>query len=126
MVAQRRDASKAATAASRQGAGSGGGKAPGTGDAPSSSSSGKGSGGNSGTKLSFKQKFALENLPKEIARLEAAIARAETTMADPNLFSKDPKRFQALAAELNRDRAALAGAENEWLELEMLRDEVGG
>ncbi len=78
------------------------------------------------SKLAYKQKFALENLPREIARLEAAIARAEAAMADPALFSKDPKRFAALAAEIEANRAALAKAEDEWLELEMLRDAMEG
>ncbi|GGE19681.1 elongation factor 3 [Aureimonas endophytica] len=78
------------------------------------------------TKLSFKQKFALDNLPKEIARLEKAIAKTETEMADPALFAKNPKRFDELAKALEKDRAALAKAEDEWLELEMLQAELGG
>ena len=68
------------------------------------------SGGGKGpasAKLSYKQKFALEKLPKEIADLEKAIAKAEGEMADPSLFSKDPKRFQSLAGKLDQDRAAL-------------------
>ncbi|WP_279480001.1 ABC-F family ATP-binding cassette domain-containing protein [Aureimonas sp. SK2] len=77
-------------------------------------------------KLSFKQKFALENLPKEIARLEAAIAKAEGEMADPALFSKSPDRFAKLAKESEANRAALAKAEDEWLELEMLKAEIEG
>ncbi|KTQ96646.1 elongation factor 3, partial [Aureimonas ureilytica] len=78
------------------------------------------------TKLSFKQKFALENLPKEIAKLEAAIAKAEAEMADPALFTKNPDRFSKLAGAIEKDRAALAKAEDEWLELEMLRAEMEG
>ncbi len=44
-------------------------------------------------KLSYKQKFALENLPKEIAKAEAEAAKREERMADPNLFAKDPNTF---------------------------------
>ncbi|WP_185983564.1 ATP-binding cassette domain-containing protein [Aureimonas mangrovi] len=76
------------------------------------------------TKLSFKQKFALENLPKEIATLEADIAKAESEMADPALFTKNPDRFARLAAEIEKKRERLAGAEDEWLELEMLKAEM--
>jgi ATP-binding cassette subfamily F protein uup len=82
--------------------------------------------GQPSTKLSFKQKFALENLPKEIAKLEAAIAKAEAEMADPALFAKNPDRFSKLAQESEASRAALAKAEDEWLELEMLKAELEG
>ncbi|KQT82464.1 ABC-F family ATP-binding cassette domain-containing protein [Aurantimonas sp. Leaf443] len=78
------------------------------------------------SKLSFKQKFALESLPKEIARLEAAIAKAEAEMADPALFGKNPARFAKLAEGVDKDRAALAKAEDDWLELEMMRADLEG
>ena len=77
-------------------------------------------------KLSFKQKFALENLPKEMAALEKAIADAESEMADPNLFNRAPDRFNKLAAIIGEKRAALASAEDQWLELEMLKAELEG
>lgn len=77
-------------------------------------------------KLSFKQKFALENLPKEMAKAEADIAAREEKMADPNLFTKDPGTFNRLAAELEKLREKLMGMEEEWLELEMLREELEG
>ena len=77
-------------------------------------------------KLSFKQKFALENLPKEMAKAEAEIAAREKKMADPNLFSKDPATFNRLAAEMEKLRESLAKMEEEWLELEMLREELEG
>ncbi len=77
-------------------------------------------------KLSFKQKFALENLPKEMAKAEAEIAKREEKMADPNLFSKDRKTFDKLAAEMEKLRDSLTKMEEEWLELEMLREELEG
>lgn len=82
--------------------------------------------GRASAKLSFKQKFALENLPKEMAKLEAEIGRAEVEMADPKLFNRDPTRFNALAKTISDKRAALAAAEDQWLELEMLRAELEG
>jgi ABC transport system ATP-binding/permease protein len=75
-------------------------------------------------KLSFKQKFALENLPKEMEKAEARIGKHEQEMADPNLFAKNPSRFSALASELEKLRASIAKMEEEWLELEMLREEI--
>ena len=77
-------------------------------------------------KLSFKQKFALENLPKEMAKTEADIQARETKMADPGLFSKDPATFNKLAMELENLRSSLTRMEEEWLELEMLREELEG
>ena len=77
-------------------------------------------------KLSFKQKFALDNLPKEMAKAEAEIAKREEKMADPNLFTKDPATFNRLAAEMEKLRDNLTKMEEEWLELEMLREELEG
>ena len=77
-------------------------------------------------KLSYKQKFALENLPKEMAKAEAEIAAREARMADPALFSKDPAAFNRLAAEMEKLREGLTKMEEEWLELEMLREELEG
>lgn len=77
-------------------------------------------------KLSYKQKFALENLPKEMEKVQVEIARREEKMADPALFSKDPAAFNRLAAELEKLRADLTRMEEEWLELEMLREELEG
>lgn len=77
-------------------------------------------------KLSYKQKFALENLPKEMAKAEAEIAVREKKMADPTLFTKDPATFNRLAAEMEKLRESLIRMEEEWLELEMLREELEG
>ncbi|MFB9949749.1 ABC-F family ATP-binding cassette domain-containing protein [Rhizobium puerariae] len=77
-------------------------------------------------KLSYKQKFALENLPKEMAKAEAEIASREKKMADPDLFAKDPAAFNRLAAEMEKLRESLTRMEEEWLELEMLREELEG
>lgn len=77
-------------------------------------------------KLSFKQKFALENLPKEMEKAQGEIAKREQRMADPNLFTKDPAAFNTLAQEMTKLREKLEAMEEEWLELEMLREEIEG
>ncbi|MBV2183170.1 MAG: ABC-F family ATP-binding cassette domain-containing protein [Rhizobium sp.] len=77
-------------------------------------------------KLSYKQKFALENLPKEMEKTEKEIAAREAKMADPNLFTKDQATFNKLAAETEKLRADLTRMEEEWLELEMLREKLEG
>lgn len=77
-------------------------------------------------KLSYKQKFALENLPKEMDKAQAEIDTREQKMADPALFTKDPGSFNRLAAELEKLRADITRMEEEWLELEMLREALEG
>jgi ATP-binding cassette subfamily F protein uup len=75
-------------------------------------------------KLSFKQKHAHETLPARIEALEASIARLQTTLADPGLYARDPAGFEKAAAALDAATADLAAAEEEWLSLELLRDEL--
>jgi len=77
-------------------------------------------------KLSFKHKHALETLPKEIARLTAEIARLNGLLADPDLYARDPKAFAAASQHLTAAEAAKAKAEDNWLELELLREELEG
>jgi ATP-binding cassette subfamily F protein uup len=77
-------------------------------------------------KLSYKQKFALETLPQKIAEAEKAIAILEAKLADPAVFSRDPATFNRTAAELEKARTQVAAMEEEWLELEMLREEMEG
>ncbi|HEV7414770.1 MAG TPA: ABC-F family ATP-binding cassette domain-containing protein [Tianweitania sediminis] len=77
-------------------------------------------------KLSYKQKFALETLPKRMAETQAAIGKLEAVMADPNLYAKDFKKFETTNSQLDKARTELAAMEDEWLELEMLREEIEG
>ncbi|MGN6585099.1 MAG: ABC-F family ATP-binding cassette domain-containing protein [Rhizobiaceae bacterium] len=77
-------------------------------------------------KLSYKQKFALETLPGKIEGAVASIARLEAQLADPGLYQRDAKAFGELSAALDKERASLAAMEEEWLDLEMLREELEG
>jgi ATP-binding cassette subfamily F protein uup len=77
-------------------------------------------------KLTFKQKEALEKLPGMIAGLEREIATLRLRLADPSLYAKDPAAFQELADKLSRHESALARVEEEWLELELLRETLDG
>ncbi|MGR3780451.1 MAG: ABC transporter ATP-binding protein, partial [Albimonas sp.] len=82
--------------------------------------------GGSAKKLSFKQAKRLEDLPGEIDRLTGDIGKLEGLLADPELFFKAPEKFAKATAALEQRQAALAAAEDEWLELEALREEVEG
>ena len=77
-------------------------------------------------KLSYKQKFALETLPGRMEDLHRDIAALEAKLADPGFYGRDPKGFAATSATASARRAELARLEDEWLELEMLREEIGG
>ena len=77
-------------------------------------------------KLSFNEKHALETLPVEMDRLRALRDKAQGILADPDLFSRAPKKFEQASAALTRIDADLAAAEDRWLELEMLREELEG
>ena len=75
-------------------------------------------------KMSFKDKHALEMLPARLTALQAEIARHQATLADLNLYSRDPARFRAATSALSVSEAALAEAEEQWLALELLREEL--
>lgn len=115
MMAQRKGAAEEKRKAERQE------KAKAAPSAPFSQEPGKAK-----AKLSFKQKFALENLPKEMEKAQEEIAKREQRMADPELFAKDQAAFNKLAQEMEKLCEKLEAMEEEWLELEMLREELEG
>jgi ATP-binding cassette subfamily F protein uup len=92
---------------------------PGKPDAPTSTSSAK-------RKLSFKDKHALETLPSRMATMTGDIEKLNAVLADPELFGRDPARFNAAMDRLSTLQAALTAAEDEWLALELLREELEG
>ena len=75
-------------------------------------------------KLSFKHQFALENIPKEIAKIEKNIKMFEEKLAEPNLYSENPDLFHKCSAELEKLNALRDQKEEEWLELEILRETI--
>ncbi|MGE0178782.1 MAG: ABC-F family ATP-binding cassette domain-containing protein [Sphingomonas sp.] len=68
-------------------------------------------------KLSYKDQRDLDLLPERIEVLEAAIARDETALADPDLYVSDRARFESLTAAIAAARAERDAAEHRWLEL---------
>jgi ATP-binding cassette subfamily F protein uup len=75
-------------------------------------------------KLSFKERHALEALPGRIEGLHEVIRETERKLADTGLFSRDPDAFAALIRQLEISRGELSAAENDWLALELLREEL--
>lgn len=77
-------------------------------------------------KLNFNDRHALENLPKQIAKLEGEIKKLQAKLDDPELYARDRNAFNAAMAAISKAQADLAAAEEKWLALEMLREEVEG
>ena len=77
-------------------------------------------------RLSFKDKHALETLPGEIAALEAKKTALSRMLDDPDLYTRDRKRFADISETLSEVESNLAAAEERWLELEILRSEIEG
>jgi ATP-binding cassette subfamily F protein uup len=77
-------------------------------------------------RLSYKDKHALETLPGEIAALEARQASLAKELDAPDLYARDRARFTELSNTLADVQGRLAAAEEQWLELELLRSEIEG
>ena len=75
-------------------------------------------------RLNFNEKHALETLPKTMAKLQTEIAKQQKLLDDPELYAKDRKTFDAASAAIAKAQADLDAAEEKWLELEMLREEI--
>ncbi len=73
-------------------------------------------------KLSFKEKHALEKLPAKMALLQTELKNLEAQLADAGLFTRDPQNFEKASNRHATASNELVTAEEEWLELEMLRE----
>ncbi|MEL1249939.1 ABC-F family ATP-binding cassette domain-containing protein [Aurantiacibacter gilvus] len=71
-------------------------------------------------KLSYKDQRDYERLPSRIEELEGLIAKGETALADPELYSKDPDRFHRINKSLELARKEKDEAEERWLDLAAL------
>jgi ATP-binding cassette subfamily F protein uup len=77
-------------------------------------------------KLSFRDKHALDTLPKRMDELRASMQKIRVLLDDPTLYSRDPDRFAKASQAFTDAESELATAEDQWLELEILREELGG
>jgi ATP-binding cassette subfamily F protein uup len=77
-------------------------------------------------KMTFKHKHALETLPKTIATLQAKANDLQAKLADPKLYQRDRPGFEKITTDLGETQRKLAAAEEQWLELEMMREEMAG
>ena len=77
-------------------------------------------------RLSFKEKHALETLPRRMDALRQDLEDLERKLADPDFAARSPAAFQTATVDYGRVREDLDRLEDEWLELEILREEIEG
>ncbi len=75
-------------------------------------------------RLVFKDKHALDTLPKTIATLQGEAAALQAKLDDPNFYARDRAGFEKTTATLGDLHARIAAAEEQWLELEIRREEL--
>ncbi len=78
----------------------------------------------SAKKLTFKDKHALETLPGKIEDLHSEIQSLQDNLSNPDLFTKDPDKFQTSTERLAAALSELGASEEQWLELELKREEL--
>jgi len=76
------------------------------------------------TKLSYKDQRELDELPKKLEKLDAEMAAIGVKLADPAFYGRDPDGFAKQSARLTAAQAEHEAAEERWLELEMLKEQV--
>jgi ABC transport system ATP-binding/permease protein len=77
-------------------------------------------------RMSFKDKHALESLPKTIAGLIAKAEALQARLADPQFYMRDRAGFEKVTTDLGETQRKLAAAEEQWLALEIQREEFAG
>ena len=76
--------------------------------------------------MSYKDQRDYDRLPAEIERLQASVAADEQALSDPDLYTRDPKRFTELTERIARHRADIEAAEVRWLEVAEMAEALAG
>ena len=76
--------------------------------------------------LTFKERHELEKLPGVMEALKEKVSTLQATLDDPALYARDRARFDKTAAALQQAETDLAAAEEQWLTLELKREEHDG
>jgi len=77
-------------------------------------------------RMTFKDKHALETLPANIAKWQAEVATLQAKLGDPAFYARDRAGFEKVTTKLGELQRKIAAAEEQWLELEILREELTG
>ena len=74
--------------------------------------------------MNFKESYNLKMLPLKITKLERELKDYETILNDKELFNNDRKTFEKAANKIVNIKKIISEAENKWLELQILNDEI--
>jgi ABC transport system ATP-binding/permease protein len=77
-------------------------------------------------RMTFKDKHALETLPATISALRAEATKLQSKLADPQYYVRDRAAFEQTTAALGDLQHKIEAAEAQWLDLEILREELAG
>jgi ATP-binding cassette subfamily F protein uup len=77
-------------------------------------------------RMSFKDQHALDTLPKTIVALQAEASALQAKLDDTQFYARDRAGFEKVTAALGEIHHKIAAAEERWLELEILREEIAG
>lgn len=75
-------------------------------------------------KLSYKEQYMLENLPKEIEKIGEENKAIEVALGNANLYTDDPQKFDELTSKLAANKEKLEEMENQWLEVQIKADDL--
>ena len=79
---------------------------------------------NKSVRMSFKEKHALEMLPEKIEYLRIQIGNIQKQMAEADFYSKETGEIEKVAIFLSDNETELSELEQQWLELELKREEI--
>ena len=68
-------------------------------------------------KITFKLKFELDNLPKEIYKIKEDLIALDKILSNPNLFNEDQDKFIETSEKIGALQLLLEEKEDRWLEL---------
>jgi ATP-binding cassette subfamily F protein uup len=77
-------------------------------------------------KMTFKDKHALETLPKTIASLKTDADKLQSKLNDTNFYTRDRAAYEQATRDLGELQQKIATAEEQWLALEIMREEIAG
>jgi ATP-binding cassette subfamily F protein uup len=77
-------------------------------------------------RMTFKDKHALETLPKSIAAWQREAEALQAKLGDPEFYARDRAGFEQVSNALGELQRKIAAAEEQWLELEIRREELAG
>ena len=77
-------------------------------------------------RMSFKDKHALETLPAAIAKMQQEAGALQAHLNDPEFYVRDRTAFEKTTSALGELQQKIAAAEEQWLALEIMREEMAG